>query len=317
MRAELHIVTGKGGVGKSTVAAALCQRLALQGEGPILLIDVQGNGRSLQLLGLDTKAFANTAVPEATNVWGSRILPRESFKQYFHHLLSLGSADSSWAQVTSIFRERLVNLVFENKIVSAFIDVCPGLEPAVLLGKVHWEATHGVCPETNKPWRHVVVDAPSTGHGLMLFKSTHALTQVFGSGLILKQASEIMRDLRNAERSSIYVVTLLEDLPLKESLELATQLQAMELPLKAFVINRSASPVEGSGEVDAKIAPEWQNEIKFEREAAKEKEILLADFKRTNNFSKPLIFLPELASDNPTSTVPTLAQLLAEQGMPL
>ncbi len=144
-KTQLHIVTGKGGVGKSTVAASLTRALAEKGEGPVLLIEVQGSGRSLGLLGLeDHFRYEVQAVPDLNNVWACRILPKPAFRQYFSLLLALGQHDSAFAQLTSSLRERLVDTVLENKIVSAFVDVCPGLEPAALLGKVHWESTEGL-----------------------------------------------------------------------------------------------------------------------------------------------------------------------------
>ncbi len=316
LTAQLHIITGKGGVGKSTVAASLAQSLSERNEGPVLLIDVQGSGRSLELLGHRGTPFANTWLPASKKVWGSRILPRESFKQYFSHLLSLGSEHSTWAQLTSVFRDKLVDLVFENRIVSAFVDVCPGLEPAVLLGKIHWEASHGVVPGTAEAWRHVVVDAPSTGHGLMLFKSTHALTEVFSTGLIFKQASQIMRDIRDPNLSKIYIVSLLEELPLRESFELASQLRAMALPSPRYLINRSPLWEDWPELPTAPSLDEvWLKEALYERELWKEKKSLLEEFKRSLGPDVPLYFLPEIIRPDPAETLSALCKKLMEQGL--
>src|SRR5688572_12621663 len=88
--ARIHVVTGKGGVGKSSVAAGLASSLEKSGQGPVLLLEVQGSGHSLNLLDVEIIQFANPHVPGHTNLWAARILPKESFKQYFTVLLGMG-----------------------------------------------------------------------------------------------------------------------------------------------------------------------------------------------------------------------------------
>jgi len=316
MSAQLHIITGKGGVGKSTFAAALTHYLSENGEGPVLLIEVQGSGRSLELLGMNKRPFENTSLPLTTQAWGARILPRESFKQYFSTLLSLGNDESPFAQLTSVLRNRVVDVIMENRVVSAFVDVCPGLEPSVLLGKIHWEATLGRSPETYIPWRHVVVDAPATGHGLMLFRSTAALTQVFGSGTILKQASAIMKFVRDPKSTKVYVVTTLEELPIKETLEIKRQLSELEMPTYRFIINRSSTFAEPESLGTKKIPdPIWQQEVEFEKESLTEQQELLSEFKTSEGNSTPLLFLSETPSEDLTKMVPVLSEQIGEQNL--
>ncbi|MBS1983875.1 MAG: P-loop NTPase [Bdellovibrionales bacterium] len=309
--AQLHFISGKGGVGKSTFAAALAMQLAQRREGPVLLLEVQGSGRSLQLCGLQgPKPYENTVLPDLPAAWGARLLPKETFRQYFSLLLSLGDQMSTFAAATSTLRERLVDVVFENKVVAAFIDVCPGLEPAVLLGKIHWEATVGRVPESREPWRHVVVDGPATGHGLMLFKSTNALTEVFGSGLIFKQASEIMRFVRNPTQTQVYVVTAPEELPIRETLDMSQSLAQMNLASYAFVMNRCSPRAEQSGTCNANA--EWQREIAFERESARDQLALIESFRTQVATKSKLWLLPEIYSDDPAVIARTLAKELPQ-----
>jgi len=298
----VHIVTGKGGVGKSTVSASLARALAERGEGPILLIEVQGSGRSLELLGLeDHFRYEAQAVSNLDNVWASRILPNPAFRQYFSLLLAMGQQDSTFAQLTSSLRERLVDTVLENKVVSAFVDVCPGLEPAALLGKVHWEATEGMAPETKRPWRHVVMDAPSTGHCLMLFRSTQALVEVFGSGIVFKQASEIMSLMRDPLATRLYILSTPEELPLKEASDLSAGLASIGLPPARFVLNRVRPPTQQSNgalsaaELDA-WNPEWAREARLEIERSSEESALLGEFLKTHAIKDFSARIPELFS---------------------
>jgi len=298
----VHIVTGKGGVGKSTFSASLARALSEKGEGPVLLIEVQGSGRSLELLGLeDHFRYEAQAVPEMNNVWACRILPRPAFRQYFSLLLALGQQDSTFAQVTSGLRDRLVDTVLDNKVVSAFVDVCPGLEPAALLGKVHWEATEGSAPEIERPWKHVVMDAPSTGHALMLFRSTQALVEVFGTGIVFKQASDIMSLMRDASTTRLYVLSTPEELPLKEATDLAKGLAAIGLPRPRFVLNRvrpatQTSEAAPSTETLEKWNTEWAREARLEQERSQEESALLSEFLAQHQISEFAARIPEIFS---------------------
>lgn len=308
--ATLHFITGKGGVGRSTVAAALTRKLAEANEGPILLLEVQGSGRSLQLCGLEgPKPFNNTSLPALRNAWGARILPKESFRQYFSLLLALGNDQSSFANVTSNLRERLVDIVADNKIVSSFIDVCPGLEPSVLLGKLHWESTQGNAPQTSTPWKHVVVDGPATGHSLMLFKSTNALTEVFGAGVILKQASEIMSFIRNPQQTSVYIVSTPDELPLRETLDLRNGLANLKITVKGYLLNRAQPQPKPSGSVIF-TSEEWKRETEFEHENASEQSRLTQEFRTQIDPKSFVQTLPEIYVDEPLEIARQLAREL-------
>lgn len=295
----LHFIMGKGGVGRSTFAATLATKLSLEDEGPILLIDVQGSGRSLQLCGLEgPPPYQATPLPKLSNAWGTRLLPREAFRQYFSLLLALGNEDSTFASATSVLRERLTDKVIENKIVSAFIDVCPGLEPAVLTGKVHWEAAFGRAPESQTPWRHVIVDGPATGHGLMLFRSTNALTEVFGGGVIFRQAAQIMAFLRDPTKTRLYAVTTPEELPVRETLELRAGLASISMRAHAFIANRCVPPIASLGGSPLPD-PIWEREALFERDSAHEQREAVATLREGIGGDARLWEFPELFVENP------------------
>lgn len=308
--AQLHLIMGKGGVGRSTYAAALARHLGKTNTGPVLLMEVQGTGRSLQLCGWQgAPPFDPSPLPDAPGVWGCRILPHETFRQYFSMLLALGKETSTFGQVTSGVRDRLVDLVLANRVVSAFVDVCPGIEPAVLAGKIHWEASTGSPPETKTRWAHVVVDCPATGHGLMMFRSTNALRDVFPVGVVHKQATSIMDFIRDPKQTRVRIVTLPEELPVRESLDLTAGLAKMGIGVEAFVVNRCAPPPAGTSPASAVPAP-WDREAAFELEAAQTQKRLVELLRTEAPASARLEQLPETPTSAPSELAARLEPLV-------
>ena len=311
---QLHFVTGKGGVGKSTYAATLVKKLSLEKAGPILLLEVQGSGQSLKFLEVDNyNAYQLQAIPNSHLAWGSRILPRPAFRQYFSLLLAMGGTDSTFATLTSGLREKLVDKVFENKVVSAFIDVCPGLEPAALLGKIHWESTEGKTPETELPWKHIVVDAPATGHSLMLFRSTQALVNVFGSGVVFKQASAIMNLMKDSRHTDFHIVTTPEELPLQESIELDENLQKLGLPKAKFTINRIRPALTSVPKSDLANFEDstWKREVEIEIDRAREEDERIQNFLNHVGTERVINRLPE--KSDPIQSLNEFAQSIQLQ----
>ncbi len=291
----MYFVTGKGGVGKSTYAASLAAQLSHKNPAQdVLLIDVQGSGYSLELSSIarvQHQPFRSTKIP---NLWGSRILPFETFKEYFSVLLAMGNTDTPVAQITSGIRDKVVELVVGNSAISAFIHACPGLEPAVLLGKLEYESKNGKSPN-KKAWSHIVVDAPATGHTLMMFRSTFALMNVFAAGTIFKQARQIKEFVLDPKRFEISLISIPEELPVAESADLKKGLAALGLIVQKAVLNRSPLST-----VDDEAPANTANET-LRRELAHEQALLKERQQHRNQFLKihsecSLLEIPEFIS---------------------
>jgi len=270
----MHFITGKGGVGKSTYAASLAAQLAQKDPAHrVLLVDVQGSGYALESACIERVQQTPLRSARTGNLWGCRILPFDTFKEYFSVLLAMGNTDTAIAQITSAFRDRVVDLVVGNSAISAFIQACPGLEPAVLLGKLEYESKAGRAPGTREAWTHIVVDAPATGHALMLFRSTFALLNVFSAGVVFKQAGEIRSFVTDPDRFVVNLVSVPEELPVAESVELKAGLADLGVRVQRAVLNRS--PRDESDDLHTHEAKNQalQRELQHERD-------LLADRKR-------------------------------------
>jgi anion-transporting ArsA/GET3 family ATPase len=295
MSAQLHFISGKGGTGKSTFAAALAMALARDPKNlPILTIDIQGSGHCANLLGIPQPQYAVRPSLEIPQVWGAKIMPQESFQEYFSRSLFPG-AGSSLGEATAGIREKIVHGIFSNSIVKSFIEVCPGLEPSAMLGKIFFECTEGTVPETRQGWKHVIVDAPSTGHFLALFSSIEALTRVFSAGIVLRQASEIFGFMKNPQHTQIYLMTLPSELPVRETIELKRDLLRRGMRARNLVVNRMR--VEVPPLVPPNPEGEWARFLKVEEEIVRDEQEAVGELTQALDPDDRLLKLQESTGD--------------------
>lgn len=300
--AIMHFVTGKGGVGKSTYAASLAKQLAEKSPSEtVLLIDIQGSGYSLELVGIEKPNQTPSKSQETHNLWGCRILPFETFKEYFSVLLALGNTDTPIAQITSGIRDRMVNLVVGNPAIEAFIHACPGLEPAVLLGKLEYEAEKGKSPD-KKSWTHIVVDAPATGHSLMLFRSTFALLEVFGTGVVFKQARQIKDFAKNRAQFKVHLISIPEELPVKETYELKNHLLEYGVEVSKAILNRSPLTQQPDTELPKTGSEELDKELEIENFILKERAYWRSVFLEQHQGSE-LLEIPEFIFESQAEVI--------------
>jgi anion-transporting ArsA/GET3 family ATPase len=220
-RTRLLVVTGKGGVGKSTVSAALALASTRAGRR-VLLCEVNSGGRATALLGHPP------AGPELTHLeaglWSVDVRPADAMREYV---------------LKKVRIEAVYRAVFENPLVRAFLRFIPSLAETVMLGKILWHVrdTEGTAPR----WDVVVVDAPATGHALSFLAVPQVLLDTLPAGAMADEA-RWMRDLLvDAAVTEAVVVALPEELPVVESLELAKGLRALHLALRAVVLNQATT----------------------------------------------------------------------------
>jgi anion-transporting ArsA/GET3 family ATPase len=221
-RTRLLVITGKGGVGKSTVSAAFALALAQSGRRT-LLCEVNSGGRATALLGHPP------AGPELTRLegglWSVDVRPADAMREYVLQRIRI---------------ERVYRAVFENPLVRAFLRFIPSLAQTVMLGKILWHLreTDGTRPR----WDMLVVDAPATGHALTFLGVPQVLLDTLPPGRMADEATWMRDFLIDASITKALVVALPEELPILESLELASGLQALHLALGAFVLNQATEP---------------------------------------------------------------------------
>lgn len=125
---------------------------------------------------------------------------------------------------------RLTQLFLKNRLMQYLAKAAPGIRELVLLGKTWFERTH---------YQHVIVDMPSTGYGLAMFQSTENFIKLFSGGPLFRDAEAMLETLRDATNTGHIIVSLPEEMPLRESLELNEYLlQNFPNNPAAFLVNR-------------------------------------------------------------------------------
>ncbi len=214
-RARLVVVTGKGGTGKSTVAAALAMASGAR-RRRTLVAEVEGRQGLAPLFGQRTLGHDEPRV--AARVNGLAVDPEASLREYlgrygFAPLARL----LSWAKLTSFITA-----------------AAPGLGDVLLVGKV-WEAATRPGPDA---YELVVLDAPPTGRVVPFLRAPETVAELARVGPIRHQADRVKELLDNPERCAVLLTCLPEELPVAETLEAAAALRAAGLPLAGAVVSR-------------------------------------------------------------------------------
>ncbi len=200
-------MTGKGGVGKTTVSAALGLLAARAGKR-VLVCEVNAQERVAPLLGAPPAgARAAEALPGLFTV---NVTPHEAMREYGLMVLK--------------FRT-IYEAVFENRLVRYFLRAIPSLAELVMLGKILNEAR---AEERGRPrWDLVVVDAPATGHAVQLLRVPSALVDTVPGGPLRHDAEWMQALLVDPARTALAIVTLPEEMPVNEAIELDAQVRAV------------------------------------------------------------------------------------------
>lgn len=217
MQQEIHFVTGKGGVGKSVIAAALALKKSQEGQ-KVLLVELGDQSFFKDFFNLPQVGYQPVPLRPSLSLalWSGEACLHE----YARHLIKV---------------ETLAKLFFENAIMRAFINVAPGLPELAIMGKVtSGPRKHG----PPLPFDCIVVDAFATGHFMALMEAPKGMSQAVHFGPMGEQSRNIDACLRNEEICRYHIVSLPEELPLKESLELSERLQNEFAVLPELIMNK-------------------------------------------------------------------------------
>jgi anion-transporting ArsA/GET3 family ATPase len=195
----LVIVTGKGGVGKTTVSVALGMRAAAEGKRTIVC-EVSAQENASRMFEHTTVGFHEVELEE--NLWAISIDPDESMREYV--LLQLKVR----AMRDMLFRSRIFNYL---------AAATPGLKELVTIGKI-WElAQLDRKVKSGRKYDTVIVDAPATGHGVGFLQTPRTFASIARVGPIHSQAQTLDRFITDHDNTGVAIVALPEEMPVNET----------------------------------------------------------------------------------------------------
>lgn len=224
---RLLVVAGKGGVGRTSVACALAVLAARRGKR-VLLAQTKSKDRLPQLLGIN-KNFSEVQ-PVRENLWAVNMTPDAAIREYGVMVLR-----SSF----------LYKQVFERDVVKAFLRAVPGLYDYSMLGKIWYHTTEQIAGRPR--YDLVVLDGPATGHALTLLRIPRVILDTVPEGPLTGPARECWQLLTDPGRCLAVPVTLAEDLPVSETLQLGRGLRELGMSLGPVIVNRLYPPRFDSG----------------------------------------------------------------------
>lgn len=284
---ELVVVTGKGGVGKTVVAAALGSLFAGRGQR-VLVLEVDPRENAHQMLGLPPSG--GEIVEAGEGLYLQNLKPRQVLDEIVRDRVRVGA---------------VARRVLASPIYHQLAEGMPGLKEVAMI--------HHALTLTGEAGRFdlVVMDAPATGHGVTLLAAPLLVSEVITTGPVGRMAAELAALVADPERCGIAVVTLAEEMPVQEALELSDMLrQRVGRGPELLVVNGLYPPVAGKssgvGEEDE------VDTIRFWRQRRRVNEGELERLER--RWRAPRVELPLMPIDRGPELVAALAARLAAEG---
>ena len=233
-RVQLHVVTGKGGTGKSTVAAALALGLASHGKN-VLLCEVEGRQGVARMFDVDPLPYAETRIATGLrwpdergadrppgSVYALHIDAEQALLEYLRMYYKLGPAGRALDRFG---------------VVEFATTVAPGVRDVLLTGKVFEAVQRNSRNRGARQYDAVVLDAPPTGRITSFLNVSESVAGLAKVGPIKHQADTMMTLFRSP-RTAVHLVTLLEEMPVQETVDGIAELRSARLPVGGVIINQ-------------------------------------------------------------------------------
>jgi anion-transporting ArsA/GET3 family ATPase len=217
---RLIFVTGKGGVGKTTVAAALGLVAARTGKR-VVVCEVAAQERITSIFGMPPTGFAEVELESGLSAFSAN--PDDSIREWLNYQLH---------------SRTLAGLLGGSRIFQYLAAAAPGLAEMVTIGKL-WELAQ-LERKTPRaaPYDLVIVDAPATGHGLALLRAPRTFSEIARVGPIHRQAETIDAFIHDPALTAVVAVALAEEMPVSETIDVERRLdETLELTLDRVLVN--------------------------------------------------------------------------------
>jgi hypothetical protein len=249
-RRQLVVVTGKGGVGKTTIAAGIGRLLAQRGRRTLVL-EIDPRESLHQLFGGEPSGGAIVKVGPRLSY--QNLQPRRVVEDLVHRKIPL----------KLVARRVIAHPVFRH-----FVDGAPGLKEMAVLGYAE-QSVSGV-------YRHrpdvVVLDAPATGHGASMLAAPLLLSDAIAGGQLGDLAGDLAEFIGDPERVGVMLAALAEEMPVAETLELIALLERrLGRPPEGVVVNALYPPfpegqLRGSDPIPGELLTLWRERREVNRQ---------------------------------------------------
>lgn len=322
-KVRLHVVSGKGGTGKTTVAAALALALASGGRR-VLLMEVEGRQGIAQLFDTPPLPYEEKSVavaPDGGEVFALAVDPEAALLEYLEMFYNIKRGGSALRKLGAI---------------EFATTIAPGLRDVLLTGKAVEAVKRG--ERAGKPaYDAIVMDAPPTGRITRFLNVTSEVGGLAKVGPIKSQSDSVMGVIRSP-RTAVHLVTLLEEMPVQETLDGLAELRENNLPCGAVIVNMVRGPrlapkdlaAAARGQVDFNAvragvqAADLPKRLNVETattalvteafEHAQRIELEQAELARLSDAKQPLYELPEMNGGIDLGALYALARTLKQQG---
>ncbi len=223
---RLLIFSGKGGVGKSTVTAAVAVAAARRGKR-VVIVEIGEHERISQIFGAPIVGYAGAPVyhprqPGAPPIVAMCLTARAALREY---------------AMRSVKFKMIYEAVFDNPVVRYFTAAAPGLDELNLLGKIESLHREVMAPLPKARFDLMLLDAPATGHALALFKAPQMAMRMAPAGPIYTMIERMWKLLADPARTALNIVSLAEEMPVNESIELDRAAADLGIPRGALIVN--------------------------------------------------------------------------------
>jgi anion-transporting ArsA/GET3 family ATPase len=303
--ARLHVVTGKGGTGKTTAAAALAVALAGTGR-KVLLVEVEGRQAIAQLFDIAPMPYAEERLAGMENggqLFGLAVDAEQAMIEYLDMFYGLRRSARGLKKIGAV---------------DFVTTLAPGLRDVLLTGKVKESVVRRA--DGRPVYDTVVLDAPPTGRITRFLDATREVAKLTKFGPINSQSEGVIK-LLHGPQTAVHIVTLLEEMPVQETMDAAAELTSLGFRLGAVIVNRARPTLLGN-DIDGVDVAQLTSGLKLARVAVANAPALAAEMAdyaqrqavqetnaaRLDELSLPRIVLPDL---NPPVELGELKDLAA------
>lgn len=223
--ADLHVVSGKGGTGKTTLAAALALALASRGKD-VLLCEVEGRQGIAQIFDVPPLPYEERLIAQGPDdggdVYALAIDAESAMTEYLRLYYRMGG--------------RAGKLFDRFGVVDFATTVAPGLRDVLLTGKVYEAVERNARNKLARQYDAVVLDAPPTGRITQFLQVNREFGELAKVGAVKGQTEKVMA-LLQSDRTAVHLATVLEDMPVQETIDGVAELRSAGLPVGGIFVN--------------------------------------------------------------------------------